>query len=156
MALLSDSWEIVDMVVGFLERKKGPLGLAYVGKYGESLIPEYPAVVVIPIQREKVLHGEGTFNLNIELDLYVYHADLTLDKRQRSKADMQLVARIEAELEKDYGWKADEANPLDDRQIIFGYVSGEEFGVLQPRSTKSNSVICTRMTWRALTQRRLK
>jgi hypothetical protein len=68
---------------------------------------------------------------------------------------MKLVANIEEALEEDSGWRID---PLDanTRQLIFSYISETEAGLLQPRANKSNIVICTKMTWRGLTQRRLK
>lgn len=153
MPLLSDQWEIIDMVTHFLEEKKALLGLAFVGSYGEIRVPEYPAVVIVPGNREKTLHAQQTFNIEVQLDLYVYHADLTLTKRERSKADLKLVADIETLLESDYGWQSD---PLDaaTRQVIFAYVSNTDPGALQPRADKSNVIISTKMTWKALTQRR--
>jgi hypothetical protein len=129
------------------------LGIEFVGRYDEKRIPKYPAVVIVPGKRDKEIHGTQTFNIDILLYLYVYHADLTLTKRERSRADMELVAGIEALLEEDYAWQK---NPLDPntRQVVFAYIAEEEPGVLQPSSQKSNMIISTRMTWRALIQRR--
>lgn len=151
--LLFKEWEIVDMVADFLEDRSGPLGLAFVGKYGEERIPTYPAVVIVPGPKSKELHATQTFQVLVQLHLYVYHADLTLTKRERSKQDLVLVANIEAELERDYGWQTD-PDDTDTKRIVFGYVSDTEPGAVQPRTNKSNMVISTRMTWRAMTQRR--
>lgn len=151
--MLSTTWEIIDMVADRLEEKSGPLGLAFVGKYDEKRIPKYPAAVIIPSGRDKELHATNTFQLIIILDIYVYHSDLTLTKRERSKADLRLVADIEDELENDYEWRSSPADP-NTKRLIFAYISREEPGVLQPRANKTNMVIGTRMTWRALTQRR--
>lgn len=150
MALLTNTWEIIDMVVGKLESRSGPLGIQYVGKYDEKRIIQYPAVVVVPGTRDKEVHATNTFQVGIELGLYVYHADLTLTKRERSKADLQLVSDIEAELELDYRWLDEDGAP----RLIFSYISNEEPGVLQTRNRKSAVVIGTKMTWRALSQRR--
>lgn len=146
--------QAIDMVVEKLEEKAGELGIAYVGAYDEVRIPKYPAVVIIPGDREKTLHGENTFGILLVLELYVYHANLTLSKRERSKADLKLVDDIEAVLEEDYGWQTE---PLDTntKRLIFGYISHVEPGNLQPRNRKSNLVIGTRMIWRGLSQRRL-
>lgn len=147
MALLSTTWEIVDMVAERLEKKSGPLGIKYVGTYGEKLLPSYPAVVVVPGPRAKSLHSTNTFQIAFELNLYVYHANLTLQKRERSKADLKLVAAIEEELEFDYIWR----DSNDQQTLIHSYVTGEEPGVVE---MKNSVVVCTRMTWRAISQRR--
>jgi len=138
------------MVVDRLDAQSGPLGLKFVGKYDEQLIPEYPAVVVMPGPRRKNLHATRTFEVLFELSLFIYHANLNLSKRERSKADLQLVARIEQELDSDMRWPT----PTGESQIINGYVANEEPGILQPRANKSTMVICTRLTWRAMCQRR--
>lgn len=143
--MIDSIWEAVDMVTDRLETQSGPLGLRYVGKYDEQIIPEYPAVVVVPGPRGKVIHGLRTYNVALRLDLYIYHANITMTKRERSKADLQLVSLIEQELEKDLRWNGN---------LIHAYVSSEEPGVLQPRANKSTMVICTRLTWTAMTQRR--
>lgn len=152
-ALIDDQWKIIDMVTERLEARSGTLGLKFVGSYDEKRIPRYPAIVIVPGARDKEIHGTNTFQVVVELQLYVYHADLTLTKRERSKEDLKLVANIETELEKDYGWQI---NPADTstKRIVFGYISSVEPGAIQPRTNKSNMVISTRMTWRALTQRR--
>lgn len=153
MTLISDQVDIIEMVTNFLEERKALLGLAFVGSYGEIRVPEYPAVVIVAGNRTKALHATQTFNVELSLDLYVYHADLTLTKRERSKADLRLVKDIEDILESDYGWQSD---PDDEstRQVIFAYISSTEPGALQPRADKSNVIISTRMTWQALTQER--
>jgi len=141
------------MVADRLEERMGPLGLSFVGRYDEKRIPKYPAVVILPGDRDKELHASHTFQILQVLDLYVYHGQLTLTKSERSKEDLRLVAGLEAELERDYEWKLDPNDPSTKR-VIFGYVSSQRPGVLQPRSNKSSLIISTRMTWRALSQRR--
>jgi hypothetical protein len=148
--MITTTWQAVDMLADRLAAQSGPLGLKFVGKYDERLIPKYPAVVVLPGPRAKTLHGTRTFQVAFQLELYIYHANLSLTKRERSKADLQLVDRIEQELETDYRW----ADETGDSSVIHGYVSSENPGVLQPRAGKSTSVICTRLTWNAISQRR--
>lgn len=143
------------MIVERLTEKSGKLGIAFVGAYDEKRVPQYPAVVVVPGDKEKVLHGENTFNVLLVVQLYVYHANLTLSKRERSREDLLLVSGIEAELEDDYGWQVDPLD-TDTKRLIFGYVSSVEPGNIQPRSNKSSIIIGTRMVWRGLSQRRLK
>lgn len=152
--LISEVSEAMDMIVERLTQKAGILGLAFVGAYDEKRVPKYPAVVVVPGNREKVLHGENTFNILLVVELYVYHANLTLNKRERSREDMKLVTEIERELERDYGWQTD-PNDTSTKRLIFGYIALQEPGDLQPRATKSSMIIGTRMVWRGLSQRRL-
>lgn len=154
MPLITEISEAMDMIVARLTQKAGALGIAFVGAYDEKRVPKYPAVVVVPGDREKTLHAEQTFNILLLVELYVYHANLTLNKRERSKSDLKLVTDIEKELESDYGWQTDPNDPST-RRIIFGYISNQEPGNLQPRGGKSDLIIGTRMIWRGLTQRRL-
>jgi len=150
MAMVTDTWELVDMIADRLDVKSGPLGVKFVGRYDEKIIPEYPAVVVIPGSRAKELHGLHTFQIALQASLYVYHANLNQSKRERSKSDLQLVARLEQELETDFRW-VDENGAA---RVVHGFVSSEEPGLLQPHANKSTVVICTRLTWRAISQRR--
>jgi len=150
MAQITASWRMVEMVAERLNQKSGPLGLKFVGEYGEKIIPAYPAVVVVPGPRAKTLHGTHTFQVALELALYIYHADLTLRKRERSKADLQLAERVETEMESDFRWVDEDGGA----RVIHGYIASEEPGLLQPDVRKSAVVICTRLTWRAISQRR--
>lgn len=151
MTLITKSVDAVEMIAAHLEKNAGPLGIKYVGKFDERRIPQYPAVVVVPAGRSKVPHDTGNFKVEFEVNIYVYHADLTLTKRERSKADLQLVADIEESLEQDYGWTDDNG-----RRVIFGYIADETPGVLQSRSNKSTVIISTCITWVAESRRRLK
>jgi len=148
--MVTDTWELVDMIADRLEAQSGPLGLKFVGKYAEKIIPEYPAVVIVPGSRAKDLHGLHTFQVALQVSLYVYHANLNQSKRDRSKADLQLVAKLEQELESDFRWVDENGSA----RVVHGFVASEEPGLLQPHATKSTVVICTRLTWRAISQRR--
>lgn len=149
--MITTSWEIIDMMAERLEARSGPLGLKYVGAYDEQIVPQYPAVVIVPGPRAKDLHGLKTYEVVFQLYLYIYHANMNLTKRERSKADLQLVSNIEAELETDLRW----SDSTGASQIVHGFVTHEEPGAMQPKANKSTVVICTRLTWRALSQRRL-
>jgi hypothetical protein len=152
--LISDIHEAVDMIVRRMTEKSGLLGIEFVGAYNEKRIPKYPAVVVTPGDKEKEPHAMQTFAVSLQCQLYVYHANLTLNKRERSREDLLLVSKIEKELESDYGWQIDPNDPQTKR-LIFGYVASIEPGNIQPRGNKSDLIIGTRMVWRGLSQRRL-
>lgn len=152
--LISEIHEAVDMLVERLTKKSGLLGIEFVGAYNEKRIPKYPAVVITPGDKEKVPHAMQTFAISLQCQLYVYHANLTLTKRERSREDLLLVSKIETELEQDYGWQSDPGDP-NTKRLIFGYIASVEPGNIQPRGNKSDLVIGTRMVWRGLSQRRL-
>ena len=148
--MIDTTWELVDMVANRLESKSGPLGLKFIGRYSEKVIPRYPAAVIVPGGKAKTLHATRTFEINSTLYIYVYHANLTLTKRERSKEDLRLVSAVEQELDTDMSW----TNETGGKSIIQGWVEQEEPGILQPRASKGDAVICTRLTWRAISQRR--
>lgn len=152
--LISEVHQAMDMIVDRLTEKSGLLGIEFVGAYDEKRIPKYPAVVLVPGDKEKTPHAMSTFGVLLQVQLYVYHADLTLSKRERSREDLLMVSAIEAELETDYGWQIDPFDP-ETKRVIFGYIASVEPGNIQPRGNKSNLVIGTRMVWRGLSQRRL-
>jgi hypothetical protein len=151
--LISTIPDAVDMVAAKLTQNQGQLGLNYVGAYDEKRIPKYPAVVLVPGPLNKEIHSTHTFEVIMTIDLYVYHANLTLKKRTRSKEDLKLVTDIETLLETDFQWFADPLD-LETAQLIFGYVAEIRPGSIQPNANKSSLVIGTRIAWRGLSQRR--
>lgn len=146
MAYLTTLWEVTDVVIDRIRLNAGALGINYVGEYAEKRIPRYPAVVVAPNSRTKDIAGMSKFDVAFLLDLWVYHAQMTLTHAQRSKEDLQLVARLEEVLESDYTYPRTTADGVED-SVIFGYVSNESPGLIQPDTDKSDVVVCTMMQW---------
>jgi hypothetical protein len=140
--------DVADFIHDKLSQQAETVGIAYVG-YGDTvLIPDYPACLVVPGRKAKVLHATQTFNVELECDLFVLHAVLTKDRGQRTKKDLQLVTEVEGILESDYEFK--DVNGV--AQIIFGYVQEAVPGVAN--RARGQAVLSTRMTWVGLSQRR--
>jgi hypothetical protein len=120
-----------------LEQEKSSLGIGYVGVGDVQLIPEYPAVLLTsdPLVREQ--HGTRRFQNFFNLSLWVYHANVSVDRATRTLEDLELVTRIRNRLHKP------DAMTMGGN-IIHGFVDSESPGVL---TGKSNIVIGTRMTW---------
>lgn len=120
------------------------LGIAYIGMYDETLIPKYPAMVISPGPTAKTIVGTHKFEIQFRTIIWVYHARLTLTHQQRSLADLQLASAITALLDADI--------QMSDN-VIHSYVESEVPGVIQPRTTKSDAVVGTRLSHWALAQK---
>jgi hypothetical protein len=135
-----DNLDVLDYVYDKFENKKQELGIEYVARMDEELLPVYPAMLISmerPLQR--TLHATGMFHITFNVDLYVYHAKLTQGKAIRSREDIELATNVRKTLHADY--------TLGDH-IIFGYVTGEYPGVTtRVIGQKARSVVTTRMTW---------
>lgn len=137
--------EVTEYFVELLTRASGALGIETVASYNENLLGRYPAVVVSPGTTQKELHATHTFNITLISGLYVYHAKLTENHRTRSKVDLELATGIIALLETDMSLG---------NNIIQGWVESDTPGVMQPRSTKGELVVGTRINWSGISQSR--
>jgi hypothetical protein len=124
-----------------------PLPFAYVSKYDERLIPEYPAVQIQPGVLDKDVHGTHTFIVALRAIFYVMHAKMTVDHRTRSLEDLELATELIAVLEEDL--------TLGGR-VISGWVDSETPAAFPPRSAKGDIVVGTRLTWNGLQETRFK
>lgn len=143
--LYTDPQEIADYLYALMSEQAGPLGLAYVG-YGDSLIPRYPAAIIIPGTKDKRVHTTHKFNVGLETFITVYHARLDINHQTRLREDLELVSGIEALIETDYEFRT--VDP--DRRVVFGYVSSMQPGTIM--SPKGDKVVGTRMVVEVLTQ----
>lgn len=123
------------------------LPFEYVSKYDEALIPEYPAVQVQPGVLDKDVHGTHTFIIGLRAILYVMHAKMTIDHRQRSLEDLQLATDLVALLESDMRLGG---------RVIQGWVDSETPAAFPPRGRKGDIVVATRLTWNGLQETRFK
>ncbi len=137
---------ITNAIYDKIDDNKGPLGLKFVGKYDEKRLPRYPSVVVSAGGQGKSLHGMSTFNIDFSVILWVYHGDMTVPHAVRSEEDLRLVERIEELIEGDYTL---------DGLVIFGFITDQQPGVVQPNAPKGDVIAGTRMEWSALSQRRI-
>lgn len=125
--------------------QRGELGLAFVGRYDEKKIPEYPAVVLSAMPLEKEVHGTHTFNIQIRINLWVYHSKVNETHATRSLNDLLLATAIVNFLEADINLSGN---------VIHGFVESETPGIMQSGTTKTTLVIGTRLVYWCITQSR--
>jgi hypothetical protein len=139
MPYFTEPEEALDYIYNLLNDSKGSLGLGYVGYADETLLPQYPAVVVSynsPVER--VLATTGTYNLHWAIQILVYHARMSRNHRTRTREDMQIAAAIRDKLHDNY--KAGGG-------VIFGFVTSERPGIAA--DDKGNANIATMLLWEA-------
>lgn len=145
MALITRPEEAVEMLNDLIELNAGSIGIEFVGKYDESLIPRYPAVIVSAGAVTKEVHASHTFNVTLRCILWVYHAKITLTHAQRSKEDLELATNLSALVESDKKFA---------ERVIFSFIESEAPGLVAPRAGKGEPIVGTRLAWECLTQQR--
>jgi hypothetical protein len=143
--LITRPEQLVEYLAELVEESTLPF--AYVAKYDESLIPEYPCVQIQPGTLDKEPHGTHTFMVALRATLYVMHAKMTVDHRTRSLEDLLLATQLVALLE--------ESLTLGGR-VIHGWVDTEVPAAFPPRSAKGDIVVGTRLTWSCIQETRFK
>lgn len=128
-----------DFIVDLLDDNKATLGLRYIAKHDEELIPQYPAVLVQTDRTDTQQHATGQFLKQFYLDLWVFHAELTVGRATRSRMDIELATAIRRLLHSNYTL---------DGHIIFGYVNGENPGIAaRIIGVSAVTIVTTRLTW---------
>lgn len=128
--------DVVEFLAAYIEI--GHLGIEYIAKYDEPLLPKYPAVQVMSGGLEKALHGTHTWLLTIRAEIFVFHGKMTESRQTRSRNDLIIATKVVDWLEKDI--------TLQDR-VIAGWVENEVPGARPPMTGKGAAIISTRLTW---------
>lgn len=129
--------QVLDHLHDELEEYKGDLGLRYVAYGDERLLPEYPAMTLMAAPVGRDLHTTGGYYLvTFLMEMFIYHADLTVNRKQRTKEDLELVTNVVNFLHQ---------RPTLGGHIIFGFVTAESPGLIQ--RGKGSAVIGSRLTW---------
>lgn len=128
-----------DFLYDLLDDNRATLGLRYIAQHDEELIPQYPAVLLQTDRADTQLHATGQFYKEFNLDLWVFHAELTVGRATRSRKDIELATAIRKLLHSNYTL---------DGHMIFGFVNGENPGI-SARVIGSNvtTIVTTRLTW---------
>lgn len=128
-----------EYVVGMLKDHQPDLGIAYVAENDEALIPQYPAVLVQAANTERSMHATGMFLVEFNLDLWLFHAELTVGTAIRSRQNADKATQVRKLLHSDATLGG---------HIIFSYVSAETPGV-SARVVNRNltTMVTTRLTW---------
>jgi hypothetical protein len=128
-----------DYIVQMLKDAQPALGLEYVAENDEDLLPAYPAVLVQADRMEREQHTTNMFRVVFHLNLWVFHAELSIGAAARSRKDIELATNIRKLLHSDRTLGG---------HIIFGFVSDENSGV-SGRVTEETAtgVVTTRLAW---------
>jgi hypothetical protein len=128
-----------DYLVKLLDNNKATLGIRYVAEHDDNLVPEYPAVLVQTDRTVTEQHATGMFRKEFHIDLWVFHADMTVGTGTRSRQDIDLATQIRKLIHSKYTM---------DGHIIFGYIDGE-FPGITTRVIRANvaTIVTTRLTW---------
>lgn len=140
--------DVVDYWAGVLETNKATIGsgIRRVQTYDDTIVTEYPCLLITPSPEEKIVHGTHTYLFNWRIMLYVFHADLASDRMTRNKADVELAQAVADFMETD--------KTLDGR-VNFSHVAQKAPGAVPPFVTnRSTASVCTRLLWAATSQGR--
>ena len=128
-----------DFLYQMLDDKKAELGLRYIAQNDESLIPQYPAVLIQSDRLEREHHATRQFTITFHIDLFVFHAELSASSAVRSRKDIELATAIKKLIHSNYTF---------DGHLLDSYVDGEFPGIMA-RVIDANlvTVVTTRLTW---------
>jgi len=134
-----DALQSFEHIYGMLDEHKPSLGLQYIARHDEELIPQYPAVLLQTDSVTRQIHATGQFYVEFNLDLWIFHAQLSASTAIRSLKDIELATSIRKLLHSDRTLGG---------HIIFGYVNGEFPGVTARVVGGSvATIVTTRLTW---------
>jgi len=134
-----DALQPFEYIYDLLDTHKADLGLRYIARHDEELIPQYPAVLLQTDSVERRIHATGLFYVEFGFDLWIFHAQLSVATAVRSLEDIELATNIRKLLHSDRTLGG---------HIIFGYVNGEFPGVTaRPISGAVATIVTTRITW---------
>ena len=128
-----------DYIDNLLDDNRANLGLRYIAKHDEELIPQYPAVLIQTDRVAREQHATQMFRVEFHIDLWVFHAELTASVAVRSRKDIELATEIRKLLH---------SKRTMDGHIVFGFVDGEFPGITaRIIGNVTSTVITTRLTW---------
>lgn len=129
--------DVTQVVYDRVNAQKGVLGLRQVYYADNNFTPQYPNAVVVHGRRSKTRHTTGNrFLFTFSVFVYVLHANMTLNKAMRSKADIQLAEQVGSFIEDDYHLGG---------QVVDCYIEAIEPALLPARRVGEN-VVSSRIT----------
>lgn len=135
--------ELLDQMKVMLDAEKVNIGLKFVG-YGDEaqLIPAFPAAVISAGPAQRTVATTHQFGLILNAVVWVYHALLTQNHQERTKADLLMATAIRELYHFDLTLGG---------LVIAGYFDSELPG--QVNRAIGDSVITTRMSYIATTRK---
>jgi hypothetical protein len=137
-----DPLQPFDYMVDKLDDNKAALGIRYIAENDERLRPLYPAILVTLENLERDYHATGQFLLTFHIDVWVFHAELTVKKAVRSRKDIELATAIRKLIHNDRSMGG---------HIVHGWVDGEFPGITaRVIGENVNTIVTTRLTWQGV------
>lgn len=130
-----------DYIVQKLDDNKASLGIKYIAQNDESLLPEYPAILVQTDRARREHHATQMWLIEFHLDLWIFHGLLTVDHATRSRQDIEFATNVRKLLHSD---KTLGGHVID--SIVDGEFPGVYARVINAEMT---GIVGTRLTWMA-------
>lgn len=86
--------ELIETIKGFLEINNHLLGFKYISFGDGRLIPKYPAALVVHDGVSRDIHGTHYFLTDLSVQIVLMHADMELNRMERTKADLELATAV--------------------------------------------------------------
>lgn len=132
--------EVLDYIHGALDTNKATIGTGIESVwYGDDdWGAPYPAVVVAPGGLLREYYATRTFEVTLQIALFVIHADLSVNHKTRTRDDLLFAEAVVSFLHQDYTLGGN---------VINAWVATETPGVInRPRG---NGVVSTSLAWSA-------
>lgn len=128
-----------DHIKNLIDDNKALLGIRHIAENDDSLIPEYPSVLIQTDRTERIRHATRQFMVVFHIDLWIFHADMALSAGTRSRRDIELATKVRKLLH---------ANMELGGHIIDSFVDGEFPGFSRRLvGTSQTILVTTRLTW---------
>lgn len=134
---------IAETMEQYIQSRNDEFGFRKIWYGDDQLIPETPAINIVPLTKRRTLNATGHTTENaLELNIVIFHSRLDKPSVTRKECDV-LAERLEAVLHE---------NKRLDGNVIYGYVRELEPGV----ATRNNVMMrATRLLWTSLTKTRI-
>jgi hypothetical protein len=134
--VFSHNSEALDYIHDLIDTNKATIGLESVWYGDEDFAAPYPAAVVMAggITRDYV--ATRTFEVILQVTIFVIHADMSVSHKIRTRQDMLFAESVVDFLHTDYTLGSN---------VINGYVASETPGVIN--RAKGNGVVSTSLAW---------
>jgi hypothetical protein len=140
---LSDSLvDVTEAIETYINGLKEELGILRVFYGDDTLIPETPAISIIPESKDRTLSDTGHMStITLKVGIVIYHSKLDSPSVTRKQCD-ELAELVEAKLHLDKKLGG----------VIYGYVKSMEPGVATRRSVMLRA---TRLQWVGIAKERI-
>lgn len=128
-----------DFLNDLLDDNKASLGIRYIARHEEQLVPIYPAILLTAETTQREYHATQVHLVRFFIDIWVFHAEMTQGKATRSRTDIEMATALR---------KLVHSDRIMSGHIIDGYISSEQH-VNSTRliGQRRGTIVSTRLTW---------